>query len=137
MIHLSKLPSRNVRAFTVLFNKVLIDFCTFILNVKDNNVGRREKWEGGREASQFICHACVSVQLGRVALLSNYTQFGGQFTEDRKGECQQLRKLGKDNPGWTESRIVYAPANLTNLVIRINGKNYAILPNALITIANI
>lgn len=92
---------------------------------------------GDREESQFICHACVSVLLGRVALLSNYTQFRGQFKEGRKVECQQLGKLGKDNPGWIESRIMYAPANLTNLVIRINGKNYAILPNSLITIANL
>lgn len=47
---------------------------------------------GGREESQFICHACVSVLLGRFVLLSNYMQFGGQFREGRKGECQQLWK---------------------------------------------
>lgn len=33
----------NVRPFRVLVNKVLLDFCIFIVNVKANNVGQRKK----------------------------------------------------------------------------------------------
>lgn len=94
MIHLSKLPSRNVRAFRVLFNKVLIDFCTFILNVKDNNVGQRKKWGVERKANSYAMHVFLFYWVGLFCLATTCS-FGGSSEKVGKENVNSCGNEGK------------------------------------------